>query len=413
MITADTIAALKTTAEMLHAAGVCPEGVTAAKAFAIILAGHEMGFAPMQSIRSIALVKGKVSLSADATIAVCVREPAVCEYFRLVESSAEQAVYVTQRKGHPAPVALTYTFEQARAAGLTGSGTWKAHPQAMLRARCGAALARAVYPDLVAGVYDPDEAEEIKRNGKPAPEEKGEEQTADETRAVHPLDSFHAALPGLAGADACVALWIEHRAALSAATENDRKDAWTKLVARVVELSGTKPAASKAWLKDQLAAHDAKARTREPGDDDDQPDPPAGGAGGTSGARTNGAAKGGAVAQAPASGPVGLVEPWMMGGEESVRGYLAQRGHWNALGNAVRKHDAAMPASLRARWRLLAAWRLQALSEAAIGKVLPLDGDDGCKALVKAWAEQGPARGEAQRKAAETVTTATQLGMVA
>jgi hypothetical protein len=33
----------------------------------------------------------------------------------------------------------------------------------MLRARCGAAIARAVYPDLVAGIYDPDEVAEIVR----------------------------------------------------------------------------------------------------------------------------------------------------------------------------------------------------------------------------------------------------------
>jgi hypothetical protein len=31
----------------------------------------------------------------------------------------------------------------------------------MLRARCGAAIARAVYPDLVAGIYDPDEVASV------------------------------------------------------------------------------------------------------------------------------------------------------------------------------------------------------------------------------------------------------------
>jgi hypothetical protein len=37
----------------------------------------------------------------------------------------------------------------------------------MLRARCGAAIARAVYPDLVAGIYDPDEVAEIVRHDSP------------------------------------------------------------------------------------------------------------------------------------------------------------------------------------------------------------------------------------------------------
>src|SRR5690606_17440997 len=43
-------------------------------------------------------------------------------------------------------------------AGLTGRQNWKAHPAAMLRARASAALARAVYPDVAMGIYDPDEA---------------------------------------------------------------------------------------------------------------------------------------------------------------------------------------------------------------------------------------------------------------
>lgn len=157
--------ALERVAEKIFRSGVCPPDVkNADAAFAVMLAGAEMGFGPMQSIRSISLVKGKVSLNADAQIAMCTRVRDVCEYFRLAESTAERATFVTHRKGHPAPVELTWTFEQAKAAGLTGSSTWRAHPGAMLRARCGAALARAVYPDLVAGVYDPDEAEEIRRD---------------------------------------------------------------------------------------------------------------------------------------------------------------------------------------------------------------------------------------------------------
>ena len=40
------------------------------------------------------------------------------------------------------------------------------YPAAMLRARCSAALLRAVYPDLALGVYEQDEAEEFK--GQPA-----------------------------------------------------------------------------------------------------------------------------------------------------------------------------------------------------------------------------------------------------
>ena len=163
MIDSTTIEMLSGLAERLHKAGVFGAEVTSAdKAFAVLLKGHELGFTPMASAGSIAIIKGKVSLSADATIALCKRSPA-CLYLRLVESTEEVATYETQRHGDPSPTALTYTIAQAKTAGLTGSQTWRAHAPAMLRARCGAAIARAVYPDLVAGIYDPDEVAEIVR----------------------------------------------------------------------------------------------------------------------------------------------------------------------------------------------------------------------------------------------------------
>jgi hypothetical protein len=168
MIDSQTIEMLSGLAERLHKAGVFGQEVTSAdKAFAVLLKGHELGFTPMAAAGSIAIIKGKVSLSADATIALCKRSPA-CLYLRLVESSEEVATYETQRHGDPSPTALSYTIAQAKTAGLTGSQTWRAHAPAMLRARCGAAIARAVYPDLVAGIYDPDEVAEIVRS-EPAP----------------------------------------------------------------------------------------------------------------------------------------------------------------------------------------------------------------------------------------------------
>jgi len=163
MIDTTTIEMLSGLAERLHKAGVFGSEVTSAdKAFAVLLKGHELGFTPMAAAGSISIIKGKVSLSADATVALCKRSPA-CLYLRLVKSAEDVATYETQRHGDPSPTSLTYTIAMAQRAGLTGSQTWRAHPEAMLRARCGAALARAVYPDVCGGLYDPDEVAEIAR----------------------------------------------------------------------------------------------------------------------------------------------------------------------------------------------------------------------------------------------------------
>jgi hypothetical protein len=121
----------------------------------------------MASARNIALVKGKVSLSADAMVGL-VKRAAVCAEWHVVDSTAAECTITTTRVGDATPTSLTYTIAMATRAGLTGSQTWRAHPEAMLRARCGAALARAVYPDVCGGLYEPDEAEEIRRGSAPA-----------------------------------------------------------------------------------------------------------------------------------------------------------------------------------------------------------------------------------------------------
>lgn len=50
-----------------------------------------------------------------------------------------------------------WTMGDAKRAGITGKGTWAAYPAAMLRHRCAADLAREVYPDVLLGLYDPEE----------------------------------------------------------------------------------------------------------------------------------------------------------------------------------------------------------------------------------------------------------------
>lgn len=126
---------------------------------AIVLAGHELGLGPMQSIRGIYIVQGKPVLSADLMLALVQRD-GQCKYMRVVETTDKIATYETLRSGHSEPTRLSFTIDDAKAAGLTGKGTWKSYPAAMLRARAAAAICRMVYPDLLFGVYERDELEE-------------------------------------------------------------------------------------------------------------------------------------------------------------------------------------------------------------------------------------------------------------
>lgn len=134
----------------------------------VLITGHELGLSPMQAVRSVHVVQGRAVMSADLMVALAVRSPA-CVFFRLVASDDKCATYETQRKGSPEPVRMSFTMEQAKAANLTGKDNWRNYPAAMLRARCSAALVRAVYPDLALGVYEQDEAEEIAQPRAVAP----------------------------------------------------------------------------------------------------------------------------------------------------------------------------------------------------------------------------------------------------
>ena len=307
MITPEELNTLDTLAKRLYSAKVFPRTVESVDmAFAILLAGHELGFSPMASARGITLVSGKVSLGADFTVAACTKHRDVCRYFSIIESNATQATYETHREGAPKPVALTYTFDMAKRAGLTGSQTWRSHPEAMLRARCAAALARSTYPDLVGGCYDPDEAAEIRgdhaREMPVAPAQEPQQrranpmdglgveappkrpQNAEETPAQPidaapiaeapawrvALDALQESAPDLATyCNAVEALtlpgdaapvWRKHRDTIGALSKQTKAAAWGVIVARVESL-GQKGAAT--WLTKGVKMLDA-AQTDAP-----------------------------------------------------------------------------------------------------------------------------------------------------
>lgn len=126
-------------------------------AFALIATGRELGLSMMQSLRGLHVIEGKPTLSADAMAGLVKSRRDVCAYFRVVESTDKIATYETQRVDEPAPTRMSFTWEDAQCAGATSKDNWRKFPAAMLRARAITALARAVYPDLLMGIYAPDE----------------------------------------------------------------------------------------------------------------------------------------------------------------------------------------------------------------------------------------------------------------
>jgi 5'-3' exonuclease len=123
-----------------------------------ILAGRELGLQAMASLRAFHIVEGKHQLSADFIRALVLKSGLV-EYFRCTERTAERATFTIKRKGDP-EMSLTYTIAEAQAAGLVKAKSgWEKNPADMLTARASSKLARLVCPEVVFGLYAPEEFE--------------------------------------------------------------------------------------------------------------------------------------------------------------------------------------------------------------------------------------------------------------
>jgi 5'-3' exonuclease len=124
---------------------------------AIIFAGRELGLGMMASLRGFHSVKGRVCMAADLMRALVMASP-VCEYFTCTERSATKATWVTKRKGDPTSTTLTYTIEEAKAAGLITPGSgWEKHIFDMIAKTASSKLARLVYADVTFGIYSAEE----------------------------------------------------------------------------------------------------------------------------------------------------------------------------------------------------------------------------------------------------------------
>lgn len=126
-----------------------------------LLAGRELGLQSMASLRALHIVEGRPTLAADLIRALVIKSGAA-KFFRCTERSAARATFETQRGDDP-PMSLTYTIEEATMAGVVKPKSgWATNPADMLVARASSKLARLVYPDVVHGVYTPEEMYEAR-----------------------------------------------------------------------------------------------------------------------------------------------------------------------------------------------------------------------------------------------------------
>lgn len=133
-----------------------PQIATVEQAIVVIAWGQNLGVPAMIALTQAYVVHGRVGWGAQF-IAGLIKNNPTCEKFYVSETTDKHATVVYKRKGEPEGK-YVFTIERAQKMGLIKSGgPWDKIPATMCRWGCIRESARMVWPDVVTGVYTPDE----------------------------------------------------------------------------------------------------------------------------------------------------------------------------------------------------------------------------------------------------------------
>lgn len=150
---------LQEQAEIIAKSGLAPARVsTPAAIMTIGLVAQELDLPLMYALRNVHIIEGKPSLSAAAQHGLVLRTHG--DDALVVDdkhSTDQQAIVWYRRREWPEPRRVTFTIAEAQQAGLLHKDNWKKYPAAMLKARAIGIAATIGFPDVLAGIYQPDE----------------------------------------------------------------------------------------------------------------------------------------------------------------------------------------------------------------------------------------------------------------
>jgi hypothetical protein len=150
-------------AERDPAKRVLDHDATVAQVTAVLLAGQELEFGPMASLRAFVIIRGTVALFAIAARALLLRHG---HEVIVAESTSSRAIVRGRRAGTDDWQTAIWDLDRAKLAGLFPGhpdGNWRKQTKAMLVARASAEVSRWVAADAMLGL--PLIAEEVDDGG--------------------------------------------------------------------------------------------------------------------------------------------------------------------------------------------------------------------------------------------------------
>lgn len=175
--------------EAVSRSGIAPRGLGKPEQILVALEyGAELGLKPMQALATVMVVNGRATLYGDGMLAVVQASGLLIDITETISGDGESlaATCIVKREGRPTPSKATFTWKEAKQAGLTGSDTYKKYPGRMLKARARAFALRDAFPDVLCGVMSTDEAEDL--NDAPAPFVEGQQQPPDDLETLMKTD---------------------------------------------------------------------------------------------------------------------------------------------------------------------------------------------------------------------------------
>lgn len=121
---------------------------------ACVATGRALGLADMTALRSINIIDGKATFSAELMVMLA-RDAG---HSIVGEVSPKAAKVTGRRKDNGDTMSVEWTIEDAERIGLLSKPNWKKYPEDMLWARAVSALCRRLFADVFAGAsYTPEE----------------------------------------------------------------------------------------------------------------------------------------------------------------------------------------------------------------------------------------------------------------
>lgn len=140
---------------MLVSSGFLPRDVnTPEKAVVIILKGRELGLEPMAALNGITVIQGKPTVSPQLMLSL-INASGLLEDLKI--ESTDQGASVTMKRRGRTPHTERFGPREAQAMQLSGKDNYKKQPGTMYKWRAVAACARVVFPDVIDGLYTPEE----------------------------------------------------------------------------------------------------------------------------------------------------------------------------------------------------------------------------------------------------------------